>query len=218
MKLALDYIRSDAATEWQTKPQDAWDYGYGQYDVSLKRMKFFAPMGTYANRSWQPAGKNLDASLKGLGLSPDGGNAVKGFAAVRRWTSPRDGYINIDATLLHQSRDGDGVQGTIVSSRAGELGSWPMLNGRIETKLTHLYVQRGEVIDFVVSARENPRNTGFKWSPHITMESQPNLPKDAIVDWNAQRDFGGDARNRRLSPWEKFAQVLLETNELTFVN
>ena len=36
--------------------------------------------------------------------------------------------------------------------------------------------------------------------------------------WNATRDFAAPARGLRLYPWEKLAQVMLETNELTFVN
>lgn len=218
MKLALDYIRSDAATEWQTTPKAAWEYGYGQYDQTMKRLRFFAPMGTFANRSWQPDGKKLDARLKGLRLTADGGMPVKGFAVVRRWTSPRDGYISIEGTLVHPAKDGDGVQGWVVSNRSGELGSWTAHNKRVETKLEHFYVKRGEAVDFITECREIPRSDNFKWAPRITMEPPIGLSKDAIVEWNAQNDFSGEVRTRRLTSWEKFAQVLLETNELTFVN
>ena len=218
MRLALDYVRSDFATEWQTTPQDAWDYGYGQYDFSMKRVKFFAPMGTFANRAWMPAARNLDPRLKGLSLTADGGAPGKDFAVIRRWISPRDGYITIEATLFPPNKEGDGVDATIVSSRAGELGNWTAHTQRVETKLPRVFVKRGEIIDFITSYRESARSTNFKWAPRITMESGANFPKDAIVEWNAQKDFVGEARTRHLTPWEKFAQVLLETNELTFVN
>jgi len=218
MRLAKDYLTSDAATEWQTTPESAWEYGFGEYVPTLKRLKQFIPMGNFANRAWMPGGKILDGSLRGVNLTADGGNPGKTYAVVRRWTSPRDGYISIEGTLSHSSNDGDGVEGHIVSNRAGELGSWVAHASKSETKLARIHVYRGEMIDFITDCRENPRSDNFKWSPNIKMEPQANLSADAIMEWRAQRDFSGQARARRLTAWEKFAQVLLETNELTFVN
>ena len=40
---------------------------------------------------------------------------------------------------------------------------------------------------------------------------------ESISAWDSERDFSGE-QTRRLNVWEKFAQVLMETNELTFVN
>jgi hypothetical protein len=153
-----------------------------------------------------------------VNLTPDGGTPGKPFAVIRRWTSPREGYIAIDGTLSHPTKDGDGVEGRIVSSRAGELGEWVAYNSQSPTRLGHVHVYRGETIDFIVDCRQNPQSDNFKWSPNIKMEPIPNLPAEAVTEWKAQRDFSGDARARRLNAWEKFAQVLLETNELTFVN
>ena len=88
-----------------------------------RRTKFFAPMGTFANRSWLPSGKNLDGSLKGLVRLPMEANQCDPFAVIRRWTSPRDWPSPSKEALVHPTKDGDGVQGTIVSSRSGQLGS-----------------------------------------------------------------------------------------------
>ena len=220
MQLAREYLSSDAATEWQTTPQAAWEYGFGEYDFTMKRLKQFVPMGNFANRTWMPGGKNLDVSLRGLGITPDGGNPGKPYAVVRRWTSPRDGFISIEGTLSHPTKDGDGVQGHIVSSRTA--GNWEAglpTEADVPTKLPRVHVSRGETIDdFVTDCRENPRSDNFKWAPNLKMEPIEGLPAEAIMEWRAQRDFSGETRARRLSPWEKFAQVLLETNELTFVN
>jgi hypothetical protein len=217
-KLALDYIRSDAATEWDTNPQGAWEYGFGEFDPTLRRIRVFVPMGTFANKAWMPGGKTPDNRLKGLSVSADGGAPTKMFAAVRRWVAPRDGFISIDGTLTHAAKDGDGVQGTICSSRAGVLGAWTAAGGQAQTRIPRVAVKRGEVIDFTVDCRENPRNDAFKWVPVIKMDRAAGLPADAVVEWDAQKNFTGEARARRLTSWEKFAQVLLETNELTYVN
>ena len=37
-------------------------------------------------------------------------------------------------------------------------------------------------------------------------------------EWAAVKDFSDGSKNDRLGTWEKFAQVLLETNELSFIN
>jgi hypothetical protein len=218
MKLALDYLQSDAVAEWQTNAQSAWEYGYGAFDPATGHTKFFAPMGSFANRAWQPGGKAPDARLQGLALTADGGMPVKSFAVIRRWTAPREGFISIDGILIHPSKDGDGVEGKIISSRSGELGSWVAFNNRAQTSLSRVYVKRGDVIDFITECRENPRSITFKWAPVIKMEPTTNLEPQSIVEWNARRDFSGELRARRLTSWEKFAQVLLETNELTFIN
>jgi hypothetical protein len=218
MNLALDYLRSDTTTEWQTNAQAAWDYGYGTYDANSGRTRLFVPMTKYAGNTWQPGGTNVDERLKGLGLTPGGGSPVKMFAVIRRWTAPRDGFISVDATLERDAKNGDGVEGRIVSSRSGELGSWVVAGKQMPTKLARVYVKRGETIDFVTQCRENPRNVNFKWAPVIKMERSREMAENAVLEWNARRDFSGDMRPRRLTSWEKFAQVLLETNELTFVN
>ncbi len=217
-KLALDYLRSDALTEWQTNAPAAWEYGYGLYDSGTRRTRLFVPMGAFANRTWQPGNKQPDEKLKGLNLTPTGGTPGKPYAVIRRWTSPRDGFISIEGTLAHPAREGSGVQGHIVSNRSGELGSWVAFGNQAATFIPRLAVKKDETIDFVVDCRDNPKNDTFKWAPVIKMEPKPNQAADAVVAWDAQKDFNGDMRARRLSPWEKFAQVLLETNELTFVN
>ena len=50
------------------------------------------------------------------------------------------------------------------------------------------------------------------------MERTPGVSPTAIAEWNAQKDFTGDAPAKRMTTWDKYAQVLLEANELAFVN
>jgi hypothetical protein len=218
MQLALDYLRSEAATDWVTNAQLSWSYGYGEYNAVLRRLTFFAPMGQFANKTWVPGNKTPNARLKGLNLTADGGTPAKEVAVIRRWTSPRDGYISIEGTLSHGAKNGDGVQGRIVAGRTEELGSWVAFNGSAETKVAWFHVARGEAVDFITDGRENGANDAFKWAVTIKMARAPSLPKGGIVEWDAQKDFSGEMEGRRMTPWEKFAQVLLETNEMMFVD
>ena len=77
--------------------------------------------------------------------------------------------------------------------------------------MPRVLVKRGDTIDFLVAG------TGpFGWAPTIKFieGSKPGEP----AEWNAEKDFSGTVAPKHLEPWEKFAQVLLETNEMTFVN
>ena len=217
LKLARNYLKSDSGSEWITTAKAAWAYGYGEYDAVAKRPRYFIPCNRF-NGSWVVEPKVPDARLKGVTLNATGGSPGQPFAVIRRWTAPRDGFILVEGTLGHNSGEGDGVRGIIFSSRAGELASAFAFKSQAPLKLSRVAVQRGENIDFITDCRANSKGDNFTWSPKIRMENTPALASDAVVEWSAQTDFTGEPQIRHLNSWEKFAQVLLETNELSFVN
>ena len=71
-------------------------------------------------------------------------------------------------------------------------------------------VKRGDTIDFIASSITSGKGAQFGWAPAIKMEGGG--------EWAAIKDFSDGSKNDRLGTWEKFAQVLLETNELSFIN
>jgi hypothetical protein len=130
---------------------------------------------------------------------------------IRRWVSPVTGKLNIEGTLRHGQPAvpyGDGVRGRILSSRHGELASWSVNGSSAETKLSSIAVEKGDTLDFVVDARQDPENDGFSWAPII---------KSGDQTWSAKDEFSGPAP-KPLSVWARYAQVLLETNEFAFVD
>jgi hypothetical protein len=119
--------------------------------------------------------------------------------------------LSIEGTLRHAQPAvpyGDGVRGRIVSSRQGELASWNVNGSSAETKLSGLKVEKGDIISFVVDARIDPENDTFNWNPAI---------KSGEQTWDAKNDFSGPAPEP-LTIWERYAQVLFETNEFAFVD
>ena len=61
----------------------------------------------------------------------------------------------------------------------------------------------------------------FTWAPTINLlDVNPNDKPDEIHEWDALAQFHGslEAGPKGLNAWEKFAQVLLLTNEYIFVN
>jgi hypothetical protein len=148
-------------------------------------------------------------------LNGDGGLTSQGISAVRRWTAPRDGFISIDGSLGYNAKVGAGVLGRIVSSQSGPLAVYAATKGQTPTKLPRIGVRRGETIDFLVECRAAaPKGEPFAWAPVIKMTDA----KGEVREWDAKKEFSDAAAPKRLGGWEKFAQVLLETNELTFYN
>jgi hypothetical protein len=87
------------------------------------------------------------------------------------------------------------------------------------TNLSGVPVKRGDTIDFVVEPRENDGFDSFAWSPTIrlTRADAAVAGGEGVVESDAQREFSGNAAPS-LSPWEKYVQVLLLSNELAFVD
>lgn len=75
--------------------------------------------------------------------------------------------------------------------------------------MPRVQVKAGDTIDFVVDCKGTSQGDDFAWAPIVKMDGR---------EYSAKSEFGPAMGPKRLVTWEKFAQVLLETNELTFVN
>jgi hypothetical protein len=236
----------------KSEPTDApiWRYGWGEYDERAKRIRSFAEF-TYFDtkaRAWQGSSKMPDARLGSLMEDATGGRpgANHQHSVIRRWTAPRDGWVSIDGALEHRGRDGDGVQGYILSCRTGELGRYSSSKTKVDTKVVRTEVKKGDTIDFIVDPKAKAGNDEFTWAPVIKVTTPPSnlspgmqalmpvpaapaaqqmgamaAPGANATEWRAQADF---TRQRPAAPpkpfgtWEKYAQILLLSNELTFVD
>jgi hypothetical protein len=199
-----------------------WQYGLGRYDETAKKVADFRPLPHFTGTAWQGGAKLPDPKLGWVLLTAEGGhpsNAQIG-AAIRRWTAPCDGAISVSGSLGHRSKDGDGVRARIVSSQSGELASWTAHNTDAETNMSRIEVKKGDTVDFVVDCRENENSDSFVWSPVVRLVEAPGNAAGGTQQWSAAAEFRGpDARPRKmLTPWERYAQVLLLANEFMFVD
>ncbi len=197
------------------RPSSFWQYGTGEFRGTGEsgRVESFTPFTVFVSDRWQggsvlPASRFGKAVLRAAGGEP---GEQPDQAVVRRWVSPVSGTLDIEGTLQHTQPAvpyGDGVRGRIVSSRQGELASWWVNGSAAETKLTGIKVEKGETISFMVDARRDPENDPFAWAPVIKCGERA---------WSAKNDFAGPAPEL-LSIWARYAQVLFETNEFSFVD
>jgi hypothetical protein len=213
-KLALDYIRGEYGVTTAQPGAQAWEYGFGEFDAKANRVEGFVQLIGFNGNAWVPGNRQASGKLGRVSLTAKGGTPGNGIqhGAIRRWTARRDGFISIDGTLGEQPKKPDeAVRGWIVSSGIGLLGSYLPQKGQIAARLPRVLVKRGDTIDFVVVGKGQ-----FNWSP--TVRFMEGGKPGEVAEWNAEKDFSGVVAGKQMEAWEKFAQVLLETNEMTFVN
>ena len=197
----------------------AWEYGYGDFDENIQRVRNFTPLPYFNGTSWQGSTNLPDPKIGWVHLNAGGGHPGKTNAAIRRWVSPREGNIIIHGTFSHASTNGDGVHGRIVSSRIGVLGQWTVHNANAITQIEEVEVKDGDTIDFVTDCLANEDADSFKWSSVIEMiKGDFNESMGLPHVWDAQQNFVDPKKiPTPLGAWEKYAQVLLLSNEFVFV-
>jgi hypothetical protein len=224
LKLALRFIDRQYKASPNPPVGPAWQYGYGHLDETAQRVNEFHALPYFNGSAWQGGEKLPEEKLGWVMLNATGGHPGNDpkHAAVRRWIAPRDGVIAINGVLKHDSENGDGVRGWVVSSRLGMVGDWTVLHGKENTSVEKIDVKKGDTIDFIVDCRGGPDSDSFSWAPRIQLAS-PQPESDAYSSlpktWDAKEDFSGPKEaSKPLNAWEKVAQVLLLSNEMMFVD
>ena len=86
-------------------------------------------------------------------LNPHNAAAIAKLSTIIRWTSPGDGSVNVAGLLRHRADKGDGVRGTLVSSRKGVLATWDVFHSETSTDAASIEVKQGESLDFLLDCR-----------------------------------------------------------------
>jgi hypothetical protein len=209
----LKFVSQGAEEALTETPPSPWQYGAGEYRADTGAIESFQPFASFTSDQWQggaalPDARSGKAMLRAAGGEP---GEQPNQAVIRRWASPLSGTLSIEGTLRHGQPAvpyGDGVRGRIVSSRHGELASWNVNGSSAETRLGGIKIEKGDTIAFIADARLDPENDVFSWAPVI---------KSGEQTWDAKNDFSGPAP-QPLTVWERYAQVLFETNEFAFVD
>jgi hypothetical protein len=193
--------------------QLAWQYGYGAFDDSSQRVSHFERLPHFTGTTWQGGPDYPDRKLGWLQLTASGGHPGndRDQAVIRRWTAPLDMQVNIKSTLIHQPKQGEGVRGFVVSSRLGLLSRAAVHHGEVELNAGPIRVKAGDTLDFLADLGNKLSYNQFLWKARIESVDDP------AIGFESERDFSGPT-NQQLGPWEQLAQVLLASNEFSFVD
>ena len=196
-----------------------WSYGYAAIDPTARKLDGFHPLPHFTGDAWGGGPQWPDAALGWARLTAKGGHAGNDLqhAVVRRWTAPRDGTVTVKSTAIHEVKAGDGIRCWVISSRHGVLKSETVHHGRKSLDVDSIAVKAGDRIDFVVDILGGLNSDQFLWAPEIREMTSPEFTAEGAHSLDEARDFAGP-QPPRLTPWEQLAQVLLMSNELTFVD
>jgi hypothetical protein len=203
--------------------QPLWQYGSAQFDEATGHVTYFRRFTNYTAKSgWHPEKKFPGDQSGWVLINSTGGHpgAVPKLASVRRWTAPMAGVVTITGALKHSQKEGDGVRGRVVSSRAGLLGEWKAHNSSATTLVPRHEVSAGEVIDFLVDCVGSVDYDSYTWAP-VLRYIEGDLAALPRAEFSAEREFAGPdqlSAPAPLSAWEQLAQVYLLSNELMFVD
>lgn len=181
---------AELPARWEPAPP-VWQFGFGSCDTHSGRTAAFAPLPHWTGSSWQGGATLPDAVTGWVLLHADGGHpgANPDHCAIRRWTAPVDGVVEISGTLSHGSEHGDGVRGRIISSAAGIVGEWSVRHGQAATPAGQLAVRAGDTIDFVTDSLENVTSDSFSWPVELTLRRDGEPP----LVWKSNQGLQGPA-------------------------
>jgi len=214
---ARDYLAAYPPNELVHPESQDWQYGYGDFDPAAKKLKAFAPLKAFDGKSFKGTLKTADGKPSEVKVDAMGGDSglTPALSSIRRWIAPIDGEINIAAELTHTDAKTEGVVARVVSSRSGELGEWKAKAQSVCTDLAKVPVQKGDVLDFIVSSQSGKDAGHYQWSPGIIVPGadMPGMPGMARR-WDARVDFSDPNKPAKpLTAWEELCQALLLSPE-----
>jgi hypothetical protein len=213
-----------AAPRLETK---AWQYGYGPVDPESGALSSFTPLPHFTGDAWQGGGAWPDAALGWVQLTADGGHTGNDLAhaSVRRWTAPHDGMFQVVSEVIHEVEAGDGIRCHLLIG-GHRVAEAVVHNSRASLSTEPLQLTAGTTIDFVADVREILNSDQHLWMATIDevlpaadpTPSSPAPPQpESAPHWSSRADFAGP-EPIQLTRLEQLAQVLLISNEVTFID
>ncbi|MGZ0165160.1 MAG: PSD1 and planctomycete cytochrome C domain-containing protein [Planctomycetales bacterium] len=209
-KLFLDRPASDAS-----QPSKTWSYGFGGVDEKSERVVGFQTLTHWTGSRWQAGPQLPDPKVGWVFHDKNGGHPASSDdrCAIRRWTAPVSGEIQIKSRMKHLPEPGNGVRGRIVSSTKGIIGEAKVDHSEAELNVSSMRIEPGDTIDFVADWQGHITHDEHEWLITIQFnDSSGKLDATAVADWNAQREFVGSVSDL----WTDYVHALMMTNEFVF--
>ncbi len=197
-----------------------WLYGFGAIDEDNERVTSFTEFPHWSGEVYQGGEEMPDESTGLAQLSRYGGHpGGPTHAVIRRWISPADSTLSFVGELFHYSTNGDGIRGYVISNREGIVWQGDVQDGMIPTVFHDCVIREGDTIDLVIASKGDPIDDRFRWHPRLYLSAE-DAAKHPKQDWLTRFDFGPPPPKapEPLEPWERYAQVLLMSNEFIFVD
>jgi hypothetical protein len=189
----------------------AWEYGTGSVDATSGATIFHA-FGHHKKDWWSHRAEWPESAFGHAVIQPGGGHPGPDEArgVVWRWRSPESGTVRFHGEIKRPAAEGDGVRLRLVTGTRGVIGTWEVAPGGtlvLEQAVAALALSDGETVDWIVDPM------GSDHSDRVTVDIRINSAAGQLLA-DSRDEFSGPA----LDPWVAYAQVLLISNELMFVD
>jgi len=201
-----------------SKASKAWSYGFGGVDEKTGRVANFQTLTHWTGSRWQAGPKLPDPKVGWVFHDKNGGHPASADdrSAIRRWTSPLSGTVEVISRIKHIPEPGNGVRGRIVNSKAGVLAEAKVDHSESDVNVAAITVEPGDTIDFVSDWQGQIAHDEHEWLITIRLidssKNDGNPEQSVVTDWDAQRDFVGGGSD----VWADYVHALLMTNEFVF--
>lgn len=222
---SVQFIENNPAEMRPGKNRAIWQYGYALYDAkqethNLKTLYKFP----FFNGSYFQGSEQLPDKKNGLGwlrLTPTGGHAgSQKYCTVCRWTAPESGIVSVTGFLKHSPEQGDGIRATLFGPQ-GKIEQWETHQNQTETKASEIKINKGERLDFVVDFNLQNGWDGYRWAPVVLLKRSTKTKSKQTLRFSSEESFPTTKQDKKIiltyGPWERFAQVLLMSNEFLFI-
>ncbi|MDR3405752.1 MAG: PSD1 and planctomycete cytochrome C domain-containing protein [Chthoniobacter sp.] len=215
---ALAFLHQQAAYKPEPPPKSDWKFGAG-IPTTPEKPLYFAEAKAFRFNEWVSYEKG-GAQVR---VSDTGGLTGPTAASIRRWIAPVDGIVRIEGTLMTvTAKSAAGVHAKVELRHGNEapreLFAWKALKEGVATNIEQIEVKRGDALDFVALPSGKVAES-YVWAPSVHLLNVPgDMPEKH--DWDAHSEFAGPPPPppKGMTAWEKYAQSLLLTNELVYVN
>ncbi len=222
---SVQFIEQKSVDVLPESTRSTWQYGYAIYNArqrthDLRKLYKFP----YFSGSYFQGSNQLPDKTNGLGwlrLTPTGGHAGSNrYCTVYRWTSPAAGLVSVSGILKHSPEQGDGIRATLYGPD-GKIGQWEAHQNQTETNVKEFKIDQAGQLDFVVDFNLQNGWDGYRWTPAVLLKPTSNNAAKKPLRFSPAESFPKQKRDSK-SPsqygvWERYAQVLLISNEFLFI-
>ena len=214
-KIAINYVNSAQLEDMSDiKKEYNWKYGFRVY--SGKTLGNFVELNNFSKNSYGSS----NAVLKDLEINSTGGKIpALSVYAIRQWKSPRTGEFDIAIQSAAKSTSKEAISYSVVVYKNDRVFKSINITNSTPQKIEVLNISNA-INDKLEFAVVNNLKKELNYSLSINIVEKKDENSLSPVTWNSTADFRGPIRkiDKELDAWERFAHILLMSNEMVFIN
>lgn len=216
-KIAINYISSAKLEDMSDiKKEYNWKYGYRVIDHRTKTFGGFIEMKSFEKDTYS----GTNTVTKDIQINRNGGKSPYiNIYAIRQWSSPRSGDFDIDVSAKIKSSPKEPVNYSIFIYKNDRIikSSTGTNTSEIKINIKNISNNLGDKIEFIIV---NNIKKSIEYNLSVNIQEKKDENSLSPINWNSIGDFRGPIKkiDKELNAWERYAHILLMSNEMIFIN